>query len=245
MWHHTASTTSPQNDANYICYNASDAPLSNLLLTREGAVWVCAGGATNTNGKGGPFTVSKGTVPLDSMNTYAVSIEAANNGVGEPWPQVQIDAYFKLSLMLTQRLGLRPDDICGHVHWAPGRKIDPATAAAVQGSWRPRSINSSGSWNLDDMRSECRRRAGVTPPDPGPLPPPVGDDMLLVVALDKNGTAWVGNGVTKTRINSEDVFYRYILVFQGRFVNTQQGQVNGWEDVQTVDDFTIASLGIG
>src|SRR6187402_2280942 len=122
MWHHTASSTSPANDANYMCYGCPDAPVANLLLARDGEVWVMAGGATNTNGKGGPVGFSKGNVPKDSMNSYAVSIEAANNGVGEAWPQVQIDAYFVLNNMLASRLGLNPDDCCTHQLWAPDRK---------------------------------------------------------------------------------------------------------------------------
>jgi len=161
MWHHTASATSPQNDANYMCFGSPDAPIANLLLARDGSVWVLAGGATNTNGKGGPFQVSKGTVPKDSMNTYAVSIEAANNGVGEAWPQAQIDAYFTLSLMLSARLGLQPSDVCTHQEYAPDRKIDPATANAVQGPWRPTSVNSSGTWSQADVVGELWERAGT------------------------------------------------------------------------------------
>lgn len=158
MWHHTASQTSPENDVNYIVFGCPDAPVANLYLARDGTVWVCAAGATNTNGKGGPFPVSRGTVPLDSMNTYAVGVEIANNGLGEPWPAVQVDAMFALSLALTNALGLDETDIGTHVAWAPGRKIDPATADAVEGGWQPGSINTSGSWNIDDVRSELSAR---------------------------------------------------------------------------------------
>src|SRR5262245_23525648 len=74
MWHHTASNASPQNDADYMCHGSSDRPICNLMITREGEVWVLAAGATNTNGKGGPWTWSKGQVPKDSMNTYCVGM---------------------------------------------------------------------------------------------------------------------------------------------------------------------------
>lgn len=244
MWHHTASSTDPTNDVNYICYGSPDAPISNLLLDRSGMVWVCAGGATNTNGKGGPVAVSRGTVPKDSMNTHAVSIEAANDGVGEYWPQPQIDAYFALSLMLTDRLGLEPSDICEHQVYAPDRKIDPAVADAVLGHWHPRRATSSGTWLQSDVIDELWRRAGS--PAPGPLPPPgppLEDDDMLVVALDENGTAWVGNGIQRSPITDNDTFTRYILVWSGRFKNTSHADVNGWEDVATVDNFTLASLG--
>jgi hypothetical protein len=172
MWHHTASDTSPQNDVAYICHNSPDAPISNILLDRHGTVWVCAGGATNTNGKGKATSVSKGTVPADSMNTYAVSIEIANNGVGEAYPQAQIDAAFVLSNMLARRLGLAPDDCCTHQAYAPDRKIDPATAGAVQGSWQPDSVTSSGTWSLPDLQDEAERRSQPEPDE--------GDDVQVV-----------------------------------------------------------------
>jgi hypothetical protein len=174
MWHHTASDTTPENDVNYIVDGSPDAPIANLYLARDGTVWVCAGGASNTNGKGGPVAVSRGTIPVDSMNTYAIGVEIANNGVGEPWPQVQVDAAFAVSLALTAGLDLASTDALGHVDWSPGRKIDPATADAVQGPWKPRSINTSGSWNVDDTHTELVRRDGHTP-----TPTPGSDDMQI------------------------------------------------------------------
>jgi hypothetical protein len=171
MWHHTASQATPDQDIAYII-GADTAPISNLYLDRTGCVHVIAAGATNTNGKGGPQKFSRGTVPLDCMNEYAVSIEAANSGLGEPWPQVQIDAFFKASIAVTNWLGLEPTDISSHAGWTT-RKIDPATAAAVQGPWRPASVNTSGTWSLDDLRHEAARRAAS-----GAAPiPPSEDDM--------------------------------------------------------------------
>lgn len=174
MWHHTASSTSPENDAYYMCYTSSDRPICNVMMDRTGKAWVLAAGCTNTNGKGGPVTIPpSNTVPKDSMNTYAVGMEICNNGVGESYPQVQIDAAFKVSLTLCSRLGLVPDAVETHQHYAPDRKIDPATAAAVQGPWKPNSVTSSGTWSVDALRAECRRRSQTVPPIPpaGGLPP--------------------------------------------------------------------------
>ena len=248
MWHHTASKTSAANDVSYICFGNPDAPVANLYLERNGTVHVCAAGATNTNGKGGPLSVSKGTIPLDSMNTYAVGIEAGNDGIGEPWPQVQIDAYFALNNILTAKLGLWAGDCCTHQVWAPSRKIDPATAEAVQGPWQPNRVTSSGSWSLDDIAFEAIARAGSPIPepppiDPGPPPPLMEDDKMLVVALDRNGTAWIGDGITRYPIPSDAVFSNMILVHKGRLINTSGGTVNGWGAVQTVEDVTIEALG--
>lgn len=180
MWHHTASNTTPANDVSYII-NSQDAPLANLYLARDGTVHVCAAGATNTNGKGGPVTMSKGTVAADSMNTAAIGVEMANDGVGQAWPQVQIDAAFAMSIALCKAYGLTSTDICTHAAWSPGRKIDPATAAAVQGPWRPASINTSGSWSVDDLRDEHTNRWSTAP---SPEPEPSEDEMYLATLQD-------------------------------------------------------------
>ena len=108
MWHHTASNAGPDDDAAYCCYGCDYAPVCNLMVDRTGAVWVLAAGATNTNGSGGPWDWSRGTVPADSMNTHAVGIEICNNGVGERYPVVQIDAAFTASVAVLAALGLEP-----------------------------------------------------------------------------------------------------------------------------------------
>jgi hypothetical protein len=156
-----------------------------MLLDRTGTVWPVAAGASNCAGKGGPNAFSRGTIPVDQGNTRGWQIEVANNGVGEAWPQVQIDALFKASNALNARFGNQAPDIVSHALGAgdgyTSRKIDPATAAAVQGPWKPRSTNSSGTWNLADMRSECARRAaGTTPPQPPASSFTVEDDMHIL-----------------------------------------------------------------
>lgn len=169
MWHHTASGSGwdGQRDADYIARGDSDAPLSNLYIDRSGTVWVLAAGATNTNGKGGPLTFSRGTVPVDGMNSRAIGVEMGNNGVGERWSQPQVDSMFAVSNVCNANCGNQPSDISSHNVWAPTRKIDPATCN-VAGPWVPRSSNSSGTWNLNDMRDECVYRSNQP-----------GDDFLM------------------------------------------------------------------
>ena len=259
MHHHTASKTSPENDANYMCYGSPDAPIANVLLARDGAVWVLAAGATNTNGKGRSRSFSKGTVPADSMNSYAFGIEIANNGVGEAYPQAQVDALFVLTNMLTRRLGLGPADVCTHQDYAPDRKIDPATASAVQGPWQPSSVTSSGTWSRPDVQDEAVRRHDPDPepeptpppvplpgPDPGTPAPPIGeDDKSMVVALDGNGTAWIGDGMTRYNPTEDDFNVKVLLAGDDcfRFVNTKGERVNGWGSVHAVGDNVIEALG--
>jgi hypothetical protein len=126
--HHTASpsTQSFQNDWNYCAVGHPDAPVANMLLGRDGLVGLHAGGAANHAGKGGPWNASRGTVPLDSANSYCIGIEAQNNGVGENWAPVMVDAYERLVAALCSAYGLDPlRDIMAHFEWAPTRKIDP------------------------------------------------------------------------------------------------------------------------
>jgi hypothetical protein len=44
-------------------------------------------------GKGGPLNCISGTVPK-TRAIYMIAIEAANDGVGEPWPQAQTDSRY-------------------------------------------------------------------------------------------------------------------------------------------------------
>jgi len=182
FWHHTASKTTPQNDAAYCCYGAEARPLTNLLMTRTGECWVLSAGATNTNGKGKRIPFSRGVVEIDSANSAVVGMEICNTGIGEAYPQVQIDACFAASNAINAYMGNQPTDVSTHQFYAPDRKIDPAQAAAVQGPWKPSAINGVGSWNLADLRAECARRA-VPAPGPGPTPPPTptpgGDDVQV------------------------------------------------------------------
>src|SRR5262249_23262016 len=98
--------------------------------------------------------------------------------------------------------GNRPDDVFTHALGAgdgwTDRKIDPATAAAVQGPWRPRAVNSSGTWSLADIRAECVARAGA------PAPPSKGDDVALVIK-GSGDSSYAWNGVTCNGIPSLDL----------------------------------------
>lgn len=218
MWHHTASgrNSDGQNDADYIAEGDEDAPLANLYIDRSGTVWVIAAGATNTNGKGRSMTFSRGTVPADSMNTHAVGIEMGNDGVGELWPQAQIDSAFLVSNIVNGRLGNLPDDVGTHQFYAPDRKIDPAVAWAVEGPWQPDAVTASGTWELGDIQAECRNRWGL-PPQPQPSPPgePApkdDDDMRLYAFLDDVGTVWLGNGIDRFALTGMDQFNHYMLL---------------------------------
>lgn len=187
MWHHTASPSSwdGQKDADYCAVGDPDAPLANLYIDRSGTVWVLAAGATNTNGKGYSVPFSRGTVPQDGMNTRAVGVEMGNDGIGESWPQVQVDAMFTVSNTVNAYLGNQPDDMCTHQFYAPDRKIDPATTN-VEGPWVPSAVNSSGSWHRGEVQAECIARYEWTH-----LPPEDDDEMSSAFIIQNRDTGEV------------------------------------------------------
>jgi hypothetical protein len=174
MVHHTASnpSTDGQADVNYMCYNSGDRPIANLYLDRSGTVWVLAAGATNTNGKGADTW--GGGVPNDKMNEYAIGIEGANNGVGEPWPKVQTDAYVKLVATLCAQYNIPVGHVRAHAEWAPTRKIDPAGPSP----WAA----GSNTWDMDAFRGSVLLGGA-----PNPDPPSQGvPDMFVPVKPYRN-----------------------------------------------------------
>ena len=125
-------------------------PDGNLYLDRSGRYWVCAAGATNTNGKGGPLR----TAPADSANSRVIGIEAGNNGIGEPWPEVMQDAYVAgvaaLAEAYRHRHGAHPTPTTSG---RPGaRSTPPARAGSAV-------VNGHQSWDMDRFRAGGGRPA--------------------------------------------------------------------------------------
>lgn len=151
MVHHTASNTSVQNDLNYIMHGPV-SPIANVFLARDGVVYVVAAGQVATNGKGSaPWcSGSAGCPPNNMMNHYAISCEAANDGVGEPWPSVQTDAYVKLAAAICTEYNIPVDHVRGHCEWSPGRKIDPAGPSP----W----AKGSATWDMNAFRRSVSDR---------------------------------------------------------------------------------------
>lgn len=93
-------------------------PLANLGLGRDGTVYVVAAGYANHAGQVRDPSYS---------NTHSLGIEAENDGIGEPWPAVQMAAYVRLCAALVNAYGLTSARVLAHREvCAPvGRKIDP------------------------------------------------------------------------------------------------------------------------
>jgi hypothetical protein len=76
--------------------------------------------------------------------------------VGEPWPGVMQDAYVAGVAALADAYDVDQGNILSHQEWAPTRKVDPA------GPSRFGSINSSGTWNMDQFRAAVNEARGGT-----------------------------------------------------------------------------------
>jgi peptidoglycan hydrolase-like protein with peptidoglycan-binding domain len=122
MWHHTASPAnwSSRQLTNLLVkgHSTLKGPLCQLQLNRDGVYVVIAAGRANHAGTGSWPTIRAG-------NTQTIGIEAANDGVGEPWPEEQVDAYIIGTAALLKHMGQPVENIVGHKEWAPRRKIDP------------------------------------------------------------------------------------------------------------------------
>lgn len=174
MCHHTASPphTDGRRDVDYICYGSPVKPVSNLYLSRKAEVWVCASGPTNTNGAGADWW--GGGVPDNAMNSYAIGIEAANNGVGEPWPWMQQAAYVSLVAALCRAYKIPVNSVRSHHEWTP-RKIDPAGQSQY--------ASGSAKWDMNLFRSDVEN--ALYPPPP--ITPPPSErmvDMFLVIVTN-------------------------------------------------------------
>lgn len=122
MCHHTASR-GPANmpTLNLLIKGRDDlpGPLSQLGLGRDGTYYVVAAGQANHAGRG----IWRG---ITTGNASFIGIEAENDGKGEVWPEVQLDAYRRGVAAILRKLGAAANMCVGHKEYAPNRKIDPA-----------------------------------------------------------------------------------------------------------------------
>jgi N-acetyl-anhydromuramyl-L-alanine amidase AmpD len=93
-----------------------DGPLAQVWLEVDGDCHVVAAGRANHAGAGNWRGLTS--------NSQVWGIEANNTGFA-PWPDEQLEAWYKLCAALGQFSGFSPGMVCGHKEWAPGRKPDP------------------------------------------------------------------------------------------------------------------------
>lgn len=155
VFHHTASSLAGGNAPSLRIVRDGrgdiSGPLSQVLVARDGTVYVVAAGRANHAGYGGPWR----NIPKDAMNRYGVGVEVENNGIGEPWSEQLLAALDKVYVVLLKGLGLDESWLLGHKEWTP-RKIDPAGI------------------NMGEYRARIAGvlRGGIPAPTPAPVPAP-------------------------------------------------------------------------
>lgn len=95
-------------------------PLANLGLGQNGVFYMIAAGLAWHAGPGIWRGVSTG-------NSSFIGVEAENNGIGEPWPSIQLNALARGSAAIARFAKFGVEMVAGHKEYAlpPGRKIDP------------------------------------------------------------------------------------------------------------------------
>lgn len=124
LCHHTASKADGIAGTKILVDGRSDlpGPLAQFGLSRDGTVYVVASGRANHAGK----ARASGTVAAGDGNALYIGIEAMNDGVGEPWPPAQYQAYVKLAAALCKHVtGNSAATVRGHKETSTTGKIDP------------------------------------------------------------------------------------------------------------------------
>lgn len=124
LCHHTAGRAEGNMPSLNIITNGRPdlpGPLAHLGLGRDGTYYVIAAGRANHAGSGLWSSCKTG-------NSSFIGIEAEHTGQpGDPWPEVQMDAYRRGVAALLQKIGVDHSWCCGHKEYArpQGRKSDP------------------------------------------------------------------------------------------------------------------------
>lgn len=213
LCHHTASSRKSGNfGSEYIVtHGRSDlpGPLCQFLLGRDGQVKVIALGYANHAGVGGPHA----GIPANMGNTYLYGIEAENDGVGEPWPKVQLNAYYRLCAALLKYMNITDVNmVFGHKEWTT-RKIDPARL------------------NMDDFRRQVKKALAAGDSRPGvrlssfKIGKRNHDVLLVKNALEKRGFGKATNaGYWGKGVQSSYAKYQKSLGYTGSDANGVPGE---------------------
>ncbi len=127
LCHHTATRKSSSDTGviRLLVDGRSDlpGPLCQLGLARDGTVHIIAAGRANHAGKA---KASGSVAGSDDGNRLYIGIEAFNDGVGEPWPKAQYDAYVLLAATLSREItGNSAQTVRAHKETSKTGKVDP------------------------------------------------------------------------------------------------------------------------
>lgn len=208
MVHHTASNPSSTLATNlHVVTNGTGAtpgPIAQALVWRNGDWHVIAAGKANHAGAGGPWPpLGLPYSPpgqLSIGNARLLGVECVNSGVGEPWPDVQVDSMLAGFAAILRHLGLDETGTLTHAEWAPSRKIDPA-GPNTRIAFAPGSPTRT--WSGTAWRTAVAHRITL----PAPQPPPEEDDepMLRLIQVHGDPAQLILNGIEVSTAVSEQI----------------------------------------
>lgn len=184
-------------------------PLSHYGIGRSGTIYVIAAGRCNHAGA---------VRDPDYANEFAIGIEAANNGTGEPWGEPLMESYVLLARALMTEFSLPVTRVLGHkeVCDPPGRKTDP-------------------SFDMGEFRDKILgAKPAPTPPPPAPKGTP---DMHT---CSYAGTAWLIDG--SRRKVPDPAFMTYLKAAGIRHVGEVSKDYLGWWPYSTTGDDQTAAI---
>jgi N-acetylmuramoyl-L-alanine amidase len=82
------------------------------------------------------------------LNSSSIGIEMDNNGLTDPWPQIQIDALLQLLKVLKETHKIPQANFIGHADYAPTRKNDPKNFP-----WKKLAENGFGFWYEEELET--------------------------------------------------------------------------------------------
>lgn len=132
-------------DPHNIAHHPTLGLCSQIHLSRSGKVTLCGVGIAYHAGLG-----SYPGWPTNNANWVSIGIEAESDGV-TPWPQEQLDAYYKLCAAILWFLGKRATTATLLSHWEYSNK--------AQGKWDPGAGNgrSGAMMEMNGFRAEVNK----------------------------------------------------------------------------------------
>lgn len=239
--HHTASNAASGNapSLNIVKFGRGGSkpvpgPLSNLLTGRDGALFITTDGSANHSGSGNsaalqrmrnhepPFDLPPGS-PNDHwhISDETIGNEIENNGIGEPYPDVQMNTVDRTAAALCDVFDIDPaTQLIGHKEWT-SRKIDPT-------------------FDMD------AHRARVIALLSDPVPDPVEDDMPVIV-IDPNNKVWLLGGTRRKRLSGAQRDEALVLYGQEKTLRISGdllGRYMDEDDALTLDDVEAVISGL-
>lgn len=120
--HHTGHN---HTSADFIAHHPDLGLCSQMHLSRDGLITVVGAGIAWHAGAG-----SWPGLPTNAANQVTIGIEAQSDGT-TPWPEEQLDAYYRTCAAICWYLGLHSATVIGHKEWA----------GPAQGKWDPGLID--------------------------------------------------------------------------------------------------------